>query len=147
MSAFIYSKYGFLPGVDTIKGLFHVIGKDDLYYKAMSSGALQSSLVSMDRDYLQGNLRDLLEKSAKDKTLNILKNPLETLRALSEFFGRSYKLESSLKGLQRRCNFRRDKEGCFIHTRSCFGLFEKRSSFQTDEPTCCVLQCHASRAR
>jgi len=85
LSAFIFSRYGFVPGVDTVRGLFHVIGKDDLYYKCLASGGLQSSLVSMDRDYLQKNLKQVLAENKGDKVLNILKNPMDSLRALGEF--------------------------------------------------------------
>jgi hypothetical protein len=85
LSAFVYSKYGFFPIYDTARGLFHAIKKDDLYLKWISSGGANSMFVSMDRDYLQKNLRGMLKTSLKDKALNIITHPLDALRAFSEF--------------------------------------------------------------
>lgn len=78
------SKYGFIPIVDNVKGLFHVLAKDDLYYKAMASGALQSSFVSLDRNYLQGTMDSLMERSMKEHLTNYAKNPLKIMQAFAE---------------------------------------------------------------
>lgn len=100
-TAFVNSKYGFVPGVDTAKGLFHALKKDDLYYKWLSSGGANGALVSLDRDYLQGNLRKLLQTSMKDKTLNIIKNPVEAMRAFSEFTEQATRLGEFAKGIKK----------------------------------------------
>jgi hypothetical protein len=100
-TAFVNSKYGFVPGVDTARGLFHAIKKDDLYYKWLSSGGANGALVSLDRDYLQGNLRKLLQTSMKDKTLNIIKNPVEVARAFSEFTEQATRLGEFAKGIKK----------------------------------------------
>lgn len=101
MTTFIYSKYGFTPGVDTLKGLFHVLKKDDMYYKAMSSGALNNSLVSLDRNYLQKNLRQILGQTMKDKKLNIITKPIEILRAITEFTEEATRLGEFAKGVKK----------------------------------------------
>ncbi|MDY0388321.1 MAG: LPD38 domain-containing protein, partial [Methanolobus sp.] len=118
MSAMLFARFGFIPAVDTIRGLFHVLKKDDLYYKAMASGALQSSYVSMDRDYLQKNLNALYAENFKDKAMNIIANPLDLLRALSEYseeatrlgvFGKSVeKYGDTREGIQRAALDARD---------------------------------------
>lgn len=84
--AFIYSKYGFIPGVDTFKGLMHFLKKDDLYWEYMNSGAAHSALVSLDRDYLAQNLRELMGKSKIEKMVAPFnpKTYLNILRAFSE---------------------------------------------------------------
>jgi hypothetical protein len=119
MSAFIYSKYGFIPVVDTARGLFKaVVAKSDLvaaaaekiapkavanakdmYLKWISSGAANSTFVSMDRDYLQKNLRSMLAKSMKDKTLNIITHPIDAVRAFSEFTEIATRLQEFSKGV------------------------------------------------
>ncbi|MDD5486874.1 MAG: hypothetical protein PHW65_04910, partial [Dehalococcoidales bacterium] len=97
--AMIMSKYGFNP-TDFAKGLFHAFKKDDIYWKWKAAGGAHGAMVSLDRDYLQGALRDLLAEGAKDKTLNVLKNPLEVLRALSEFGEQATRIGEFAKGLK-----------------------------------------------
>jgi hypothetical protein len=80
-TAFIYSKYGFIPGFDTGKGIFAMAKKTDLYWDWKKGGGDHSMLVSMDRDYLQDNLGDLLQKYP---VTNLIKNPIKALRLLSE---------------------------------------------------------------
>ncbi len=47
--AFINSKAGFVPVLDTLRGLFHVAGKTQLWDDAMRAGAGNSVLVAIDR--------------------------------------------------------------------------------------------------
>lgn len=85
-SAFIYSKYGFIPGLDTFRGLMHLLKKDDLYWEYMNSGAAHSAMVSLDRDYLAQNIRSMMEKPAIQKLITPLnpKTYIDILRAFSE---------------------------------------------------------------
>jgi hypothetical protein len=85
VSAWVYSRYGFIPVIDTIRGLFHVIRRDDLYQKWLASGGAQATLTSLDRAYLQEDIRKLVADRLKDKAFNYLRNPLDILRKLSEF--------------------------------------------------------------
>lgn len=101
MTAFVYSKYGFVPGVDTARGLFHAIKKDDLYYKWMASGGAHGTFYSLDRDYLQKNLRNLMAGKMKDKALNIIKNPIDAVRAFSEFTEEATRLGEFAKGVKK----------------------------------------------
>lgn len=77
VSAFVYSKYGFVPGFDFVKGLFHVLKRDEMYELFQSSGAAQSAFVSLDRNFLQKDMRSLL---GGKKGIH----PLEGLQTLSE---------------------------------------------------------------
>lgn len=81
VSASLYSKHGFIPVWDTVRGLSLYLKKGKEYWDYMNSGAAQSSMVSLDRDYLHGQMRDLLKKKS---VLSMCANPIEALRAFSE---------------------------------------------------------------
>lgn len=82
IGASIYSKHGFIPVVDTFKGLSLFLKKGELYWEYMKSGAAHAAMVSLDRDYLGGQLRDIM--SRESKATKLIKNPIEVLRAMSE---------------------------------------------------------------
>lgn len=81
ISASLYSKHGFIPVWDTMRGLSLYLKKGKEYWDYMNSGAAQSAMVSLDRDYLHGQMRDLLKNKS---VLSMCANPIEALRALSE---------------------------------------------------------------
>lgn len=82
IGASIYSKHGFIPVVDTFKGLALFLKKGKLYWDYMKSGAAHAAMVSLDRDYLGGQLRDIMSRDSK--VTKLIKNPIEVLRAMSE---------------------------------------------------------------
>lgn len=82
ISAGVFSKHGFLPVVDTFKGLAHFLKKDQLYWDYVKSGGAHAVMVSLDRDYLSGHLRELF--SRKSTLSKVARNPMEVLRAISE---------------------------------------------------------------
>lgn len=82
IGASIYSKHGFIPVVDTFKGLALFLKKGELYWDYMKSGAAHAAMVSLDRDYLGGQLRDIM--SRESNVTKLIKNPIEVLRAMSE---------------------------------------------------------------
>ena len=77
----VQSEYGYVPFVDYGRGLFEVIRKGKRYEDFMVSGATQSSLAELDRDSQQRNLRKLVDGGGLE---NVLKDPLDILRALSQ---------------------------------------------------------------
>jgi hypothetical protein len=77
-SAAVYSKVGFIPGYDSIKGLAALFKNQELYYEYKASGALMSTLTGLDRDYMQKSIKDLLKKGMPV-------NPVEGLRNLTEY--------------------------------------------------------------
>ena len=86
MSAFIYSKHGFIPGFDFVKGVWDmtVMKNKGVFYKEyIKAGALQSFFVSPDRPYLQKVVKDLTQSPIRNG-VKYLKNPIEGLRVLSE---------------------------------------------------------------
>ncbi len=81
-TAFVFSKYGYVPGVDLIKGIWNTVGKTDLHGRWLAGGGAHSMFVSLDRLTSQATLAKVL--GAKD-IKGMVKNPLEALRMLSEF--------------------------------------------------------------
>lgn len=81
ISASLYSKHGFIPVWDTMRGLSLYLKKGKEYWDYMNSGAPQSTMVSLDRNYLHGEIRKLLKKKS---VLSMCANPIEALRAFSE---------------------------------------------------------------
>jgi hypothetical protein len=82
-SAFINSKYGFIPGVDLVRGIFEYFGKKDAYKLWQIAGGEHSMLVSLDREYLQSTFDDLVKKKG-GMFFKYVKHPVEALRILSE---------------------------------------------------------------
>lgn len=81
VSTSLYSKHGFIPVWDTVRGLSLYLKKGKEYWDYMNSGAAQSAMVSLDRDYLHGQMRDLLKNKS---VLSMCASPIEALRAFSE---------------------------------------------------------------
>ena len=94
MSAFVFSRYGYVPGVDLVKGIFNVVGKKDVFNRWLATGGAQSMFVSLDRIGNQKTLQDVAKKGLKnvltpqgalDLLKKSVKEPLRPLRVLSEF--------------------------------------------------------------
>ena len=87
-TAYIQSRNGFKPGVDTFRGLFHALKKDDLFTEWQRAGGEHAALVSMDRTALVGSLKDMVASPMKLRA----RHPIETARMLSEFMEASTRL-------------------------------------------------------
>lgn len=84
-NALIYSKSGFIPLLDTVRGAASMISHDDAYQNWLKSGGANATMVALDRSYIQNNIMKLDQETGfKDSAWNILKSPLEMLRAVSE---------------------------------------------------------------
>ena len=79
--AFVQSEYGYRPFWDLGKGIFEYVKKGDMYEDFMASGANNGTLLGLDRDSQQRNIRKLVESGGVP---NVVKDPLDILRALSE---------------------------------------------------------------
>jgi hypothetical protein len=80
LSAFVYSKDGFIPLVDTFIGMGHILGRSKAWKDWVISGGMFAHLQSIDRSYHQKGMKELLTSIPMR---NILKNPIEHLRAAS----------------------------------------------------------------
>jgi hypothetical protein len=86
-TAFINSKAGFNPITDFTKGLFHLIMKDDSYWRWKQSGAEWSMLVTLDKDMASEAIREMhAETSSGIEAFKAkwIKSPLAYLEKLSE---------------------------------------------------------------
>jgi len=81
MTAFVYSKYGFMPGIDFTKGVADMVGKSDAYWLYRMSGAEHSMLISVDREYLTKTFQQVLKGKP---AVEYFKHPIEALRVVSE---------------------------------------------------------------
>ncbi len=80
MTAFVQSEHGFKPGWDTVRGIFHVLGKDELYQEWLRSGAPHSAMVSIDRQHLERAVNELMQNGVRWA----VRHPVEALRSFSE---------------------------------------------------------------
>lgn len=96
MSATVFSRNGFKLGLDTARGMLTQIyskfGKEkesQIYQDWIKSGGPQSSYVAFDRSYFSNNLSKELTSRP---VYNLVKNPLQALRIMTEFFENATRL-------------------------------------------------------
>jgi hypothetical protein len=95
-SATIFSRNGFVMGLDTARGMLTQIyakaGKEKeskIYQDWIKSGGPQSSFVAFDKNYFSNNLSKELTSRP---VYNLVKDPLQMLRIATEFFENSTRL-------------------------------------------------------
>lgn len=90
-SATIFSRNGFVLGLDTVKGLLtRIKGKDSkIYQDFIKSGASQSSYVAFDRNFF---VKDTFKELTSRPVRNVITKPLEILRVATEFFENATRL-------------------------------------------------------
>ena len=77
----IVSDRNFIPFLHSGQGFWHILKQDKMYQEWTTSGAMQSSIVSLDRNYFQ---RDVKKFFTAGKVRNQISNPMELLRVMSE---------------------------------------------------------------
>ena len=138
VQAFVASRYGFIPVVDTIRGLFDVLGDTEMHQLFMNSMAGGHSLVSADRNYLREEMRRM--GLGADRTLGRgLKQYRQMSRDDRKQFRRSIPatgidalraMQEALENASRVGEFRR---GLAVEGRSVEGL--SRAAFSAAEVT------------
>lgn len=98
-SALVYSKYGFKPGIDLAKGIFELFKKGDVYDLWRMGGGEHSMLVSLDREALQKNYKDLM-RTAGQNIIHHITHPIETLQMFSEITEQATRLGEMKRALQ-----------------------------------------------
>ena len=98
-TAFIYSKYGFVPGYDFVRGVFELFKKGDAYKLWRMGGGEHSMMVSLDRDYLQNNFDDIV-RTKGGKAFQYVKDPIELLRVLSETGEKATRLGEMIRAIE-----------------------------------------------
>lgn len=105
LSALINSKYGFIPFVDMARGLKSVLKQDDIYQSWKNSGGANSVLSTLDREYLQQDIRKLVKQSLLDNVKQRSKSPIQTLleplRKVSEITEEATRVGEFKKGLKK----------------------------------------------
>ncbi|MGE3191454.1 MAG: LPD38 domain-containing protein, partial [Vicinamibacterales bacterium] len=81
--AFLQSRYGFIPGVDTVRGLLGLILNDADAKLYFTSGIDQAALVGQDRNRVRQERDKLTREGHAQLAKYFVRNPLELLRALS----------------------------------------------------------------
>ena len=77
----IMSERGFIPFVHSTMGFWHMIKQDKMYQEWTKSGGMQSSIMAIDRNYMQKDVGKFLYGG---KIRNQISNPMETLRVMSD---------------------------------------------------------------
>ncbi len=98
LTAFAYSNYGFLPGIDFMRGVASILQRDADYQLFRLSGAEHSMMVSMDRQYLQSTFKEIVEGK---KFTNYIKHPLELFQIVSELGEKATRLGEFKGGIRR----------------------------------------------
>jgi len=84
-SAVIQTTKGAFTPIDTAKGLYSAIVKDEHFQRWLDAGGGNATLVSMDRRYLQESLRALNASTGlMERGWNVVRHPIDMLRLLSE---------------------------------------------------------------
>lgn len=101
MSATVFSRNGFVLGLDTARGMltqiYAKIGKEKeskIYQDWIKSGGPQSSYVAFDRNYFSNNIAKELTSRP---VYNLVSKGLEPLRIMTEFFENATRLGEYIK--------------------------------------------------
>lgn len=78
--AFVQSEYGYTPFFDMARGMSEVLSRGETYQKWLASGGQRASLLGLDRNAMQQKVQELVKSGGVP---NVIKNPLDGLRALS----------------------------------------------------------------
>lgn len=102
-SAFVYSKAGFVPGLDLMRGMFEVWTKGDAYQLWKMAGGEHATLVGVDRPGIQKTLAEVLQSKGQ-AALSYVKNPLKLLQIVSQFGEQATRLGEMRKVLLKTKN-------------------------------------------
>lgn len=93
LSAFTFSKNGYIPVWDMLRGAMSAAKKDVDFQNWLKSGGPNSAMVALDRNYLQQHLMELNKDTGlMRKSWNVVSSPLEVLRITSELMENATRL-------------------------------------------------------
>ena len=105
-SALMNRKYRFWPFIDPARAMMAAIrgniGKgDELYDKWIASGGAQSTMVSLNRDYLEKDLRKMLgQYTAGERAIQVIRSGITALEFISSVLEESTRLAQFRAGLR-----------------------------------------------
>ena len=97
-TAQFFSKYGFVPFIDTLRGLSHVLKRDEIYYEWLVNGGGMSTMISLDRKYLRGELESILKDEHKTRPRDLVKKGWQWYLALAEGLEEATRVQVYAKG-------------------------------------------------
>jgi hypothetical protein len=103
LAAFVQSEYGFKPGFDWARGLFHMVKRDDLFWKWKAAGGERAALLELDRNSLAKSVRDVLGRppGAGEVLKDVIKSPIELLKLLSAAAEDATRIGEFARGVER----------------------------------------------
>jgi hypothetical protein len=85
LTAFTFSKTGYIPVWDMLRGAMSIAKKDTEFQNWLKSGGANSAMVALDRSYLQQHLQALNKDTGlMRRSWNVVSSPIEVLRITSE---------------------------------------------------------------
>lgn len=97
-TAQFFSKYGFVPFIDTLRGISHVLKRDEIYYEWLVNGGGMSTMISLDRKYLRGELESILKDEHKTRPRDLVKKGWQWYLALAEGLEEATRVQVYAKG-------------------------------------------------
>ena len=98
MTAWIQTKYGYVPGIDFLRGVFHMMGKTEVWKKFNAGGGAHAVITSIDRNYLHKDLKSIFKEKS---VLRLARNPLEVLQRISEYTEEATRVGEAAKAFKR----------------------------------------------
>lgn len=98
LEATVNSRYGFRPGVDTLKGLFGYLKKDDDYQRFLNAGGGSAAMVAGDRNRVREAVRSMNLQAKRRIVDSVVFHPIDVLRALSEAMEQATRLGEFKRG-------------------------------------------------
>lgn len=100
-AAFIGSRDGYIPFVSMLEGMSHILRNSEVVQAIKKGGGDISSMVSIDRDYIQSNIFKLSKETGLlDKVINVIKSPVEMMQIFSEFTEQATRVGEAAKVLK-----------------------------------------------
>lgn len=91
LTAYLNSRYGYKPFYDMVKGMLHLLRKDDMYHEFVTSGALMSAITQDAKTMVPELAKAYAKKGMRSKIFKAI-NPAVSLPALSEFIEQSTRI-------------------------------------------------------
>lgn len=84
-SAVVQTTRGVFSPIDTARGLYSAVMKDEYFRDWLKSGGGNATMIALDRRYLQESLRDLNASTGLlERAWNVVRHPIDALRLVSE---------------------------------------------------------------
>ncbi len=100
-TALAFSKNGFLPVWDTLRGLGAIHKRSQSYQTWLKSGGAGAAMVALDRDYINQSIIALKDPTVLDTVKNVAKTPVELLRLMSELSENSTRIGEMARALKK----------------------------------------------